>query len=181
MTAPYLCDSVTLRHFGEIQRLDILEARYGHLDPPHWTQAVADEIREAADLGFPGCRAILAVSWLLAPVVPETSDLKGILQLHVGLNEGRRPPTAHIGEAEGIYFAEKLGGRFVTDDTGAYDFAVRRLGGGRVHDTVDVLREAVASGDLDAGEALNIANAIRNCGRSLRRGHPDTLHRRYFT
>jgi hypothetical protein len=180
MTALYLCDAVTLRHFGEIQRLDILEVRYGHLDPPHWTQAVADEIAQAANLGFPGCRAILALPWLSNPVTPQMSDLPGILKLQIGLNDGRRPPTAHIGEAEGIYFAQKLEGRFVTDDNGAYDFAVRRLGSGRVYDTVDILREAVAAGDLDAGGALNIANAIRNSGRSLRRGHPDTLHRRYF-
>jgi hypothetical protein len=179
VTNPYLCDAVTLRHFGAIRRLDILETRYGHLDPPHWTQAVADEIRAAAAMG-PGCFAILAAPWLSTPVAPQAHDLRGILQLQIGLNEGRRPPTEHAGEAEGIYFAEKLGGHFVTDDNGAYDFAARRLGLGRVHDTVDVLREAVASGDMDAGEALNIANAIRNSDRDLRRVHPSTLLPHYF-
>ena len=179
MTNPYLCDAVTLRHFAAIQRLDILETRYGHLDPPHWTQAVADEIMDAAAMG-PGCYAILHASWLSTPVAPESHDLRGILQLQIGLNDGRRPPTAHAGEAEGIYFAEKLEGRFVTDDNGAYDFAVRRLGLGRVCDTVDILREAVACGDMDAGEALNIANAIRNSGRDLRRAHAGTLLPHYF-
>jgi hypothetical protein len=180
VTAPYLCDAVILRHFGAIRRLGILEARYGYLDPPHWTEAVADEIKEAAAQGFPGCRAILAASWLSAPVIPEPSDLRDILKLQIGLNDGRRPPTAHAGEAEGIYFAQKMEGRFVTDDNGAYDFAIRRLGVGRVHDTIDLLREAVACGDMDDGEALNIVNAIRNSGRSLRRIHPSTLIRQYF-
>jgi hypothetical protein len=179
MTDPYLCDAVTLRHFGTIRRLDILELRHGHLDPPHWTQAVADEIRVAAG-NDPGCSVVLAASWLSTPVVPEPSHLRGILQLQIGLNDGRRPPTAHAGEAEGIYFAQKLGGRFVTDDNGAYDFAVRRLGPGRVFDTIDVLRDAVASGEMNSGEALNVANAIRNSARSLRRVHPNTLLRRYF-
>jgi len=181
MTIPYLCDAVTLRHFGAIQRLDILATRCTYLDPPHWTQAVADEIRKGAQLGQPGCRAILAASWLSAPVAPENDeDLRAIVRLQIGLNDGRRPPTAHAGEAEGIYFATKLEGCFVTDDNGAHDFALNRLGPGRVHDTVDLLREAVAYGDLDDGEALNIVNMIRNSGRSIRRVHPSSLLRSYF-
>lgn len=180
MTIPCLYDAVILRHFGAISRLDILAARCSYLDPPHWTQAVADEIGEAASQGQPGCRALQAASWLSAAIAPEHEDLRKIVLIQIGLNEGRRPPTAHAGEAEGIYFAEKLGGRFVTDDNGAYDFAMRRLGEGWVHDTVDLLREAVSYGELDEGEALNIVNAIRNSGRDIRRIHPNTLLRGYF-
>jgi hypothetical protein len=47
-------------------------------------------------------------------------------------------------------------------------------------DTVDLLLEAVMYGDLDAGGALNLVNAIRNSGRSIRRVHPGTLLRDYF-
>ena len=180
MTTSCLCDAVTLRHFGTIRRLDILATRCSYLDPPYWTQTVADEISYAAQIGQPGCRDILAASWLSTPLTPDEEDLKEVIRLQIGLNDGRRPPTDHAGEAEGIYFAEKLGGRFVTDDNGAYDFAVHRLGPGRVFDTVDLLREAVAYGDLDDGEALNIVNAIRNSDRDIRRVHPDTLLRRYF-
>ncbi len=180
MTILYLCDAVILRHFGTIGRLDILAARCSYLDPPHWTETVADEIRKAAQLGQPGCQEILAASWLSTPIAPQVEDLKEIVRLQIGLNDGRRPPTAHAGEAEGIYFAAKLGGCFVTDDNGAYDFASRRLGPGRVHDTVYLLREAVTYGDLDDGEALNVVNAIRNSGRYIRRVHPNTLLRSYF-
>jgi hypothetical protein len=180
MTLSYLCDAVTLRHFGTIGRLDILAARCSYLDPPHWTQAVADEIREAAQLGYPGCQAVLTATWLSTPMAPDHEDLQEIIRLQIGLNDGRRPPIAHAGEAEGIYFAKKIGGCFVTDDNGAYDFAERRLGRGRVLDTVDLLREAVVYGDLDDGEALNIVNMIRNSGRSIRRIHPNTLLRNYF-
>jgi hypothetical protein len=88
--------------------------------------------------------------------------------------------VAHAGEAEGIYFAEKLGGRFVTDDNGAYDFATRRLGPGRALDTVDVLREAVMDGEIDDGDAASIVNLIRDSGRFIRRAHPSTLPRSYF-
>lgn len=180
MTIPCFYDTVILRHFGTIGRLDILEARCSYLDPPHWTQAVADEIWEAAHLGQPGCRDILAANWLSDPIAPGQDELKAIVMFQIRLNEGRRPPTAHAGEAEGIYFAQKLDGRFVTDDNGAYDFALNRLGKGSVYDTVDLLREAVSYGDISSGEALNIVNLIRNSGRSIRRVHPNTLLRGYF-
>ena len=180
MSVPWLYDAVTLRHFGTVERLDVLVARCGRIGPPRWTREVADEIARAADKDRPGCRDILAAAWLAPPAEPEITDLKGIYALQVGLNEGRRPPVAHGGEAEGIYFAEKLGGHFVTDDNGAYDFAARRLGASRVHDTVDLLREAVTHGDLEAAEALRIAVAIRDNDRYLRRVHPKILLRTYF-
>jgi hypothetical protein len=180
MTVVCLYDAVTLRHFGTIERLEILAARCLYLDRPHWTQAVYDEITEAANIGRPGCRAIVNAVWLAEPVEPENADLKGIYQIHVGLNEGHRPPIKHIGEAEGIYFAEKLNGRFVTDDNGAYDFALHRLGEGRVFDTVDLLREAVGYGEMDDGQARNVANAIHSSGRDLRRVHPSSFARGYF-
>jgi hypothetical protein len=178
MTVLCLYDAVTLRHFGAIARLDVLEARCRYLDPPHWTQAVYDEISDAVN--SPGCREILAAGWLSSPLAPQSEDQRKILLIQIGLNDGRRPPVEHAGEAEGIYFAEKLGGRFVTDDNGAYDFASRRLGPGRVFDTVDLLREAVTNGDMNSGEALNLVNAIRNNARSIRRVHPGTLLHGYF-
>ena len=78
-----------------------------------------------------------------------------MLRLQVGLNDGKYPPEGDGGEAEGIYFAEKLGGQFATDDNKAYDFARRRpsLGPGRVIDSVQILQTAVANGDLSRTEA----------------------------
>jgi hypothetical protein len=180
VSVPWLYDAVTLRHFGATERLDVLLARCGRTGPPRWTREVADEITRAADKDRPGCRDILAAVWLAPPVEPEITDLKGIYVLQVGLNEGRRPPAAHGGEAESIYFAQKLGGHFVTDDNGAYDFAARRLGASRVHDSVDLLREAVTHGDLDGADALRIVRAVRDNDRYLRRVHPKTLTRAYF-
>lgn len=128
----------------------------------------------------PGCREILAARWLSPPLEPLVQDLRAIVLVQIGLNDGRRPPVAHSGEAEGIYFSEKLGGRFVTDDNGAYDFTTRRLGVGRVLDTVDVLREAVTDGEMEDMDAANIVNLIRDSGRFIRRVHPSTLPRSYF-
>lgn len=172
MPAHFLYDAVTLRHFAVAGRLDILETRHGHLAPPRWTEAVQTEI--AAGAGWdPSCRTVLTHPWLDEPVVPQTADQAPIMAIWIGLNDGRRPPTAHAGEAESIYFADKLSGAFVTDDNAAYDFAQRRLGIGQVLDTVSVLDEAVAMGELSVAEAIGVTESIRAAGRFLRGVHPE--------
>ncbi len=105
-----------------------------------------------------------------------------VYRLQVGLNEGRKPPQGDRGEAECIYFAEKHGGQFVTDDNNAYSFAVRRvsLGIGRVIDTIQILRIAVANGSLTATDACGIADEIENAGRSFRPEHRIKRSPAYF-
>jgi hypothetical protein len=176
---PILIDAVTLRHFGIIRRLDIIEARVINFPGPKWVQEVFDEIHIAR--GLPECDQVLAAKFLGDPLQASTSDLRQIYLLQVALNAGKRPPTDHLGEAASMHHADKLGGVFVTDDNVAYDFASRRLGPGRVMDTVDVLRQAVAIGDLVASTAQQAADAVRNSGRSLRRVHPETFPRGYFS
>lgn len=170
-----LYDAVTLLHFAAAGRLDILRTRHGHLDEPHWTMAVHDEIAAGADQGLKPSQNILAAAWLGVPIAPTTAELSGIFALQVGLNDGRRPPVAHAGEAESIYLAGQLGALFATDDNAAYDFAERRLGVGRVVDTVTILRDAVAMDEVSAADALRVAMAVRLAGRHLRRTHPHPL------
>ena len=181
MPGPILHDAVTLLHFAVAGRLEVLRGRHEFAPFPRWTDAVRSEVEAGARLSMPGCADILNAAWLGDPMVPAGADLHGVFQLLVGLNEGRRPPTAHAGEAESIFVAEKLGGIFVTDDNAAYDFALRRLGPGRVKDSVHVLREAVASGELSASQALESAELIESSSRSLRRVHPRPFTIRYFT
>lgn len=180
MAGEVLYDAVTLLHFATVARLDILKTRHGHLKGPLWTMAVHDEIEAGADQGLTPNQDILAAAWLGAPIAPTTADLSGIFALQVGLNDGRRPPVSHAGEAESIYVAEQRGASFTTDDNAAYDFAERRLGVGRVLDTVTVLRDAVAMHELSAAEALDVATAVRLAGRHLRRRHPRSFSLRDF-
>jgi len=180
MPSPVLFDAVTLLHFACVGRLNLLAARYGHRTLPRWAEAVHDEIVRGQPVAGPECAAILGAVWLGEPAKPAASDRRGIQRLWVGLNEGREPPIEHAGEAESIYFAEKLGGVFATDDNAAYDFAERRLGVGRAIDTVLILREAVAMDEITAGEAVDVASSIRAAGRHLRRHHPPVLTPDYF-
>ena len=167
---PVIHDAVTLRHFASVERLDVLQACHGHRPEPRWTEGIRAEIESAAQEGELHCSDILGEPWLGPPAEPAAAELAIVYRLQVGLNEGREPPRGDRGEAEGIYFAEKHNGQFATDDNGAYEFAWRRpsLGMGRVIDSIQILRTAVADGDLTPTEAHDIANAIEDAGRSFR-------------
>jgi len=177
MPNPALHDAVTLQHFAVAGRLDVLDNCHGHLPMPRWTDTVHDEVEAGHHRGYAHCGPVLQCGWLGTPVQPSASDLRKITRIHIGLNEGRPESDSHLGEAESIYFAEKTGGLFVTDDNGAYDFAQRRpgLGPARVRDTVYVLRDAVANGYITRGDAAACAATIRAAGRHLLRTHPATL------
>ena len=179
---PVVHDAVTLRHFAAVGRLDILWACHAHRPEPRWTEHIHAEIESAMLAGETYCSDILDETWLGDPVAPSVAELGHVYRLQVGLNAGMQPPEGDRGEAEGIYIAEKLGGQFATDDNNAYDFARRRssLGPGRVIDSVQILRSAVANGDISATEACNIANAIEDAGRSLRPVHRRARGPNYF-
>ncbi len=175
-------DAVTLRHFAAVQRLDVLRDCHGHRPEPRWTEGIRAEIKSAMHAGKSHCADVLAAAWLGDPAVPSVAEMGDVYRLQVGLNDGREPPRGDRGEAEGIYFAEKLWGQFATDDNGAYEFAARRpsLGPGRVIDSIQILQTAVANGDISATEARDIANAIEKVGRSLRPVHRGVRDRAYF-
>ena len=155
MGVPRFHDAVSLRHFAVVDRLDICESEHGHLPPPRWCAEVETEIRGAVR-HEPSCNRVLAATWLGAPVEPAPNELVDVYEIQVGLNDGRRPPGDDAGEAESIFFAEKLGGTFLTDDNAAFDFAQRRLGAGRVVDSVYVLQTATANGTLTSREAADL-------------------------
>ncbi|SRR6266568_2280488 len=177
---PRLVDGVTLRHFGIIDTMSLLEARVARCPGPRWTETVWSEV--LAGIGRPECDAVLAARFLGQPYQVSVDDLEGVFRLRIALrdqsDDGDR--ARDLGEAESIFAADRLNGDFVTDDGAAYDFARRRLGSNRVFDTIDLLREAVAQGEISPGEAQHMANAIRNSGRHLRRLHPPTLTADYF-
>lgn len=179
---PVLHDAVTLNHFAAANRLDVLEARHSHRPEPRWTEAIRDEIAAGVSAGIPYCGDVLTQTWLGLAEEPETAELSAIVQLQVGLNDGVYPPEHHRGEAEAIFFAERDNGLFATDDNAAYDFARRRqgLGPGRVIDTIRILQDAVAAGELSAQTAHEIANEIEDAGRSLRRPHSVERTPAYF-
>jgi hypothetical protein len=178
MTGPRLVDAVTLRHFGITEHLTVLEHVLSPYPLPYWTQTVWSEI--LAGVGRPECDNVLAVLFLGTPYQIATSDLPEVMRIRIALSDGKSHPTEHLGEAESIFLADRFNGAFITDDNAAHDFAGRRLGHCRVLDTVDLLRETVATGYFKPSEAQQVADAIRNSGRKLRRRHPSTFTPDYF-
>jgi hypothetical protein len=180
---PRVFDGVTLRHFGIIDRMSYVEARLVGYPEPRWTGVVKSEL--LAGLGRPECDAVLAVSFLGDPFEAGPSEQLAVFRLQAAIrgtldDEDDDDSARDLGEAESIYVADKLNGTFITDDWSAYEFARKRFGSNRVMDTVALLREAVACGELTPSEAQHAADAIRNSGRHLRWGHPPTLTAEYF-
>lgn len=180
MIGPRLLDAVTLRHFGVTEHMGVLKHVLSTCPAPYWTDTVRSEI--LAGIGQPDCNNVLSASFLGTPHQILVADMAEVMRIQIVLSEGkgRRRPAEHLGEAEGIFLADKLNGSFVTDDFAAYELASRRLGDCRVLDTVDLLRETVVTGYFTASEAQQVADAIRNNGRQLRRGHPLTFTAKYF-
>jgi hypothetical protein len=178
MGEPRIVDSVTLRHFGCVDRMDILQARVYGCAPPRWTEAVQSELLDHVD--EEGCQRALAASFLGTAREVPMNELKEVFTIRRALSVDNRDSLAHIGEAESIWVADCLNGALITDDGEAFAYAERRLGSDRVLDSVDLLRESVAADEITTHEAKQVADAIRNSGRYLRAGHPPTLTPDYF-
>jgi hypothetical protein len=180
MATPRIIDTVVLRHFGTINRLDILVSRLYHYPPPRCSGEIFREVFKAAERDEEGCPRILESGILGTPREVDLRDMKTVFEIRRALSLDESESLRHLGEAEGIFLADRLHGAFITDDGIAYEFAETNLGSNRVFDTVDLLRESVAEGELDIHEAKLVADAIRNSGRFLRSGHPWTFSPEYF-
>lgn len=182
MADPVLHDAVTLNHFGSVGRMDVLQTRHGDCPMPLWTSGVKEEIENGANKGHQHCRVVMAAGWLGEPAEIESKNYKDFYNIWLALNDGRERSTKNKGEAESIFVAEHTQGTFLTDDSGAYDFAKRRpkLAGGKVRDSIDVLRSAVAMGELSKEDACDLAIQIENKGRFFRTEHRGKITPDYF-
>lgn len=177
---PLLYDSVTLRHIALCGLMHVCEAVSAPLPGPRWAEAVCDEVLHAVSLGNAECSVVASQAWLGSPAVPSASYAYDIYRIQIALNGGLRPPIGHAGEAQSIFFATRLGGRFATDDNAAYAFTERRLGVGRAIDTIAILKIGVREGVITASDAASAVVTLRNAGRDVRRVHPQTITDAYF-
>lgn len=179
MAERWYVDAVTLRHFADVGRLDVLTDYLTTFDAPYWPEAVRSEI--LAGFGqHEGCAVILGSSTLGQPAEISPDDLSEVFRIQIALGGGGDSGVEHLGESECIVLADREHCGVITDDNAAYDLVARRLGPERARDTVDVLRASVLAGRITASEARLLADAIRNLDRHLRRVHPKTLPSDYF-
>ncbi|WP_310963887.1 hypothetical protein [Nocardioides terrisoli] len=146
--------------------------------PPHWTDQVKSEV--LAGIATERCRLVLQCAALGQPEPLPDHLFTDVFKMQRALGGGGESGEDHLGEAECLVLAEANGWGVITDDNAAYDLASKRLGSARTHDTIDILHALVAHGDLEAIEAKQLTDAIRNNGRYLRRVHPTTLIPDYF-
>lgn len=186
MSNPVLYDAVTLRHFASVSRLDLLPSCHGFRQEPRWVTGVKGEITRARLAGYPECQSILDETWLGDPVEPLEKDLSSIARIQIALGnsgafaEDEADISAHRGEAESIHLAQQNRYHFVTDDNDAHQIASLRLGPERVHDSIDLLRLAVANGDLTKSQAVDVHVRIRSQDRHFRRPYERILSPRDF-
>lgn len=169
----WLVDSVTLQHFGSVDQMSVLIKFLTRSSPPRWTDQVKSEV--LAGIDTERCRLVLQCAELGQPEPLPDELFANVFKMQRALGGGGESGEDHLGEAECLVLAEVNGWGLITDDNAAYDLASKRLGAARVKDTVGVLQALVASGDLEAFQAKQLADAIRNNGRYLRRVHPPTL------
>lgn len=160
-------DTCTLSNFAIVNRLDLLETRYGYR--ARWTETVQYEVARGARAN-PYLQEVLDATWLGEPI-----EISGDVQVLTEIDRLRRAlggtnaePMKHLGEAEIIYYVESTerSGVFVTDDRPALDFARRR--GIVVLDSADVLAECYSQDEIACPAAYRLLLEMADRGRSVR-------------
>jgi predicted nucleic acid-binding protein len=165
-------DTCTLQNFAVVDRLDLLESRYGYRSA--WTLTVRTEIKNGLPK-VPALQKVLDASWLGEPIeVVTDSSSVAVLQ---AINNNRRALSAvpskmtsseHMGEAEIIYLMAKAPADwlFITDDQPAKDLAHKR--GLKAKDTVDVLLECNEMSDINCPDAYQLLERMADHDRGVR-------------
>lgn len=160
-------DTCTLSNFAVVDRLDLLDTRYGYR--ARWTETIRYEVaRGARKNAF--LQKVLDATWLGEPIEISAGPpvLAEIDRLRRALGGTNAEPTKHLGEAEIIYYLETVerAGMFVTDDRPALDFARRR--GVVALDSADVLGECYSQDEIGCPAAYRLLEEMADRGRSVR-------------
>lgn len=95
----------------------------GVLRDPGWASAIPGELRRLHALDPPTAHAgqaqRLAVAWLGAPVRELPEEVDAIWDLRDRIAAGTGHPDEHLGEAQSIVLARRLGAVLVSEDAGA--------------------------------------------------------------
>lgn len=159
-------DTTVLCSFAAVHRLDLLE---GFLrGRGRWTSAIFDEAGRSSrwlpDLS--------ALTWLGEPIeIDEPDAIRAVEHLRRDVFGGSiAQPRKHLGEAQTCYLLHEVdrwrGSWWVSDDRDALEYA--RFGGLTTLETIDVVRNLVADGDLSQSAAHQLLSGMADAGRALR-------------
>lgn len=169
MTVFLLPDNTVLCNFACVDRLDLLEAVLNGRG--RWTSAVAYEASQSAQLLTP-LLTLPGAGWLGEPIeVAEEDHIQRIQQIRRVVFGGTDDqPLKHLGEAETCFvlkeWDEFTGSWWISDDREALRHA--RFQGITTRETVDLMAEAVANGDINAASAFALMKEMARQDRRLR-------------
>lgn len=169
MTVFLFPDNTVLCNFACVDRLDILEAVLNGRG--RWTSAVAYEASRSARLLAP-LLALPGAGWLGEPIeVTEEAHIQRIQQIRRAVFGGADDqPLTHLGEAETCFvlkeWDEFTGSWWISDDREALRHA--RFQGITTRETIDLMAEAVANGDISAASAFKLMQEMARQYRHLR-------------
>jgi hypothetical protein len=169
LAAAVFPDTTVLSSFAVVRRLELLE---GWLrGRGRWVEAVAYEVNRGVAV-VPGLAEVVAGGWLGDPIeITDMGAQRAVEHLRRDVFGGRPvEPLKHLGEAQTCYLLRDdrrwQGCWWVSDDRDALRFA--RAQGLTTRETIDVVAGCVADGDLTAGEAFALMQAMADAGRALR-------------
>lgn len=146
-----------------------------------WTEAVADEARRSSR-HLSALTDLFREAWLGDPIElisdEEIDAVRRIRRVVFGGTEAE--PTKHLGEAMTCYLIrardELSGSWWLTDDQEARRYAIRQQITTR--DTLDVMSEIVADGDLTTADAYALMRTMAARDRQMRQpARPSDLGR----
>jgi hypothetical protein len=177
MTGFLFADNTVLCNFAAVERLDLLKIILNGRG--RWTEAVAHEASRSARY-LPGLGNLPLEGWLDEPIeVSDQADVRKVERIRRGVFGGTQDrPLRHLGEAQTCYvilnWAAFAGAWWLSDDGEAVRYARRQ--GITTRETIDLMRIAVARGDLTARDAFDLMMKMAEHDRYLRRPRsPDDL------
>jgi predicted nucleic acid-binding protein len=155
-------DTVVLRNFAVVGRLDILESLYSGTF--RWTDAVMAEVEEA-EFAEPKMGDILSAGWIPDPIVVPQAEFSDVLKVQQAVGSVLSEPLEHLGEAETIYVMETCfpDAIFVTDDRPAANMARQRKLS--VQDTAAVMRASFAAKVTGCPGSYDVLGDMRRLDR----------------
>lgn len=161
-----IIDANILMSFAVVDRLDLLEVRYGNRVV--WTDGIRIEVARGIR-AEPRLQRVVDMAWITDPIeIDGGHAAQRVEQIRRALGGLHTEPLRHLGEAQGMYLLETShkGGKFLTDDRAAASFARRQ--GLIVYDTADILSECHAMGEIGCPDAYKLLQEMADEGRGVR-------------
>lgn len=157
MAEPVVLDTGPPSTFARVGRLDLLRERLaGRAILPG---EVAAELQRGVK-SFPALQDVLDADWLeIRPPFDKPDDLILLERTRMALVGSAQNPRKNLGEAAAIVLAQKLDAHAAIDE---YDGAnLARARGLMVLDSITLLQEAIAMGEISCAEAVKLYEKMR--------------------